>query len=429
MSKKKNWVGYKFNTFEVIEEDKQWRIDCEEKIKQGQLKRFNDKYICRCSCGNLMSISVIQIAKNKPLSCGCKSRAYGKDLTGMVFGDWTVLYRDFDLEAEKRVQGKTQHDYWRSQCICGTISSVLGSHLRRGASTGCGCKLREKISSAKTKNHVGEKHGNLTIKQVIRNSKNIITKIICKCDCGRTYNVYDYYQLLYGIISCCSKCKEHNPEKRKMAQYLRNQKKISEEGNFGEVLLNKFPNIELEKIWSDKNEYSPFEYTVKSHQTIHIVCPICGKEYTTSPLCLYSRVYDVICQNCLSEQRDSSLEKEVKHYLNKELGLETLHEHRCNLRPKNPVTGAFLPYDNEIVEQKIIIEVHGKQHYNELDKNCSWLNGKSPKQWLKELQERDEYKKQYAIQNGYKYIALKYDNILDGSYKKEIQEVLKEVTK
>lgn len=159
MPKKKDWIGYKFNTFEVIEEDKKWHDECEEKVKQGIIKRYNNKYICRCSCGSTVSLSVTQIAKNKPLSCGCIPIRYGENLVGKTFGDWVVLERDIDKEISIKDQGKTFHDYWKCKCVCGNVVSVIGCHLRDGSSTNCGCLKGEKISSAKTLDLTGKDLG------------------------------------------------------------------------------------------------------------------------------------------------------------------------------------------------------------------------------------------------------------------------------
>lgn len=149
----------------------------------------------------------------------------------------------------------------------------------------------------------------------------------------------------------------------------------------------------MDKLWSDKNKYSPFNMTKKSHAPIFLICPECGEEYQTNGLCLHSRVYDVKCPNCLRKETESSLQRAVKNYLNNVLNLETLHESDCTLSPTNPKTGALLRYDNEIVGLKAIIEVHGEQHYKEIN-NRKWLKeGQTPQQMLEEQQYRDKIKK------------------------------------
>ena len=424
MPKKKDWIGYKFNTFEVIEEDKKWHDECEEKVKQGIIKRYNNKYICRCSCGNIISLSVTQIAKNKPLSCGCIPIRHGENLVGKTFGDWVVLERDIDKEISIKAQGKTFHDYWKCKCVCGNVVSVMGCHLRDGTSTNCGCLKGEKISSAKTLNLTGKRFGKLTcITSAGRKSKNG-NYWICKCDCGE-YVEIPVYHLTSGKITECNKCRANGfSSVKSYSVYLRNQNKIQINGSLGDELKNKYPNIILDELWSKRNIVSPFKLTAKSHQKIYLICPYCKEEFETSALQLYGRVYEIMCPDCLSKIRDSVYEKAVKEYLNISLGIKTLHENNCNLKPINPITGSRLFYDNELPEQKIIIEVHGQQHY-ELINFSQWLSNRTPEEWLKDLQVRDEYKKNFAINNGYKYLALSYKQILSGEYKKIIDNLLR----
>jgi len=54
------------------------------------------------------------------------------DLTGKVFGNWTVLHR-------KGRSTKDRHITWWCRCICGTEREVHGGNLMHGGSLGCGC--------------------------------------------------------------------------------------------------------------------------------------------------------------------------------------------------------------------------------------------------------------------------------------------------
>lgn len=64
------------------------------------------------------------------------------ELTGQVFGRWTVLRR-----AKNNIGGQTK---WRCRCTCGTLRVVAGSSLRGGLSKSCGCLARE-VSSRTVK--------------------------------------------------------------------------------------------------------------------------------------------------------------------------------------------------------------------------------------------------------------------------------------
>lgn len=108
------------------------------------------------------------------------------DLTGQKFGKLTVLERDFFYSKNNNL--KTNRPYWKCQCDCGNIKTVLGSSLKQGSTSSCGCLSKEKI-----KNLTGQKFGMLTVlKMDLNYNKDKSRKRIfwiCKCDCGNTTTV------------------------------------------------------------------------------------------------------------------------------------------------------------------------------------------------------------------------------------------------
>ncbi len=56
------------------------------------------------------------------------------DITGQVFGRWTVL---------KRGENQNGAAMWLCKCECGSISTIQGGNLRSGHSKSCGCLQRE----------------------------------------------------------------------------------------------------------------------------------------------------------------------------------------------------------------------------------------------------------------------------------------------
>lgn len=424
MPTKKDWTGYKFNTFVVLKEDLGHTKECEEKIKNGELKRYNKKWLCQCECGNIISVSSTQIAKNRPYSCGCKEILTAKDLSGQQFGEWTVLYRDVKLEKEKRKAGLCQHDRWICQCSCGEIKSVMGTHLRSGASTCCGHIKAEHRKHRRPKDVSGARFGKLIALECLNEITSEGYLWRCVCDCGEE-RVVPLHKLTEKLIVACESCsKKESSERKSMVQYRTNQRKIAEQGSLFDVLTQKYPNLNIDEIWCKENKYRPQELTKKSHYFFKIKCPNCGEVFETCALQLYNRVYDIMCPSCLSLRTDSSYETEVKRFLNEELHLVTLHESKCTLRVINPITKGRMFFDNEIPEYKLLIEVHGDQHYSEIKDSDFWLGNKTSKQFLEELQWRDRYKKKYAIVHGYKYIALGWWQILNGTYKDIIKMMI-----
>jgi hypothetical protein len=91
-----------------------------------------------------------------------------------------------------------------------------------------------------------------------------------------------------------------------------------------------------------------------------------------------------------------------------------------------------LPFDNEVVQLKLIIEVHGEQHYriNIHTKKQATKNKTSPEEILNEQKWRDKYKKNLAIKNDYEYLELSYKtNDFKETWKKLIDKKIKEIIK
>lgn len=68
------------------------------------------------------------------------------DLSGMVFGRWTVIARGPDSK-----RGATR---WEAVCSCGTRALVAATNLRSGQSRSCGCRspeYRARVRLARTK--------------------------------------------------------------------------------------------------------------------------------------------------------------------------------------------------------------------------------------------------------------------------------------
>ena len=62
------------------------------------------------------------------------------DLSGLVFGRWTVI--------ERHPDGKCGRSAWVCRCVCGTHSIVIGNNLVREKSKSCGCLQKEAQRSA-----------------------------------------------------------------------------------------------------------------------------------------------------------------------------------------------------------------------------------------------------------------------------------------
>jgi hypothetical protein len=60
-----------------------------------------------------------------------------RDLTGAVFGRLTVVR----LHSHKRFPSGSTMNLWLCRCACGAERVVLGSNMRSGHTTSCGCLM------------------------------------------------------------------------------------------------------------------------------------------------------------------------------------------------------------------------------------------------------------------------------------------------
>ena len=115
------------------------------------------------------------------------------DLTGKVFGNLTVIERDWKYQEKNNYK----KPYWKCQCFCGKIVSVLGKSLREGKTISCGCMAKQRAKLINFKDITGQHFGKLTALEYIGNSQ-----WKCRCECGSECNVNTSH-LKSGHTSSC----------------------------------------------------------------------------------------------------------------------------------------------------------------------------------------------------------------------------------
>lgn len=154
-------TGQEFGDLKVLYIDKE---RMERNKKEG--KQAIVYWMCQCKCGNIKSFASQSLRKGISHSCGCNnltksSKGFyesikdfkGENLIGKKFGNLTVL--DFDLEKtnesiKKSMEGLTKRfkTYWKCICDCGNKYSAPTDLLRKGVTTSCGCKTKEKLKKS-----------------------------------------------------------------------------------------------------------------------------------------------------------------------------------------------------------------------------------------------------------------------------------------
>lgn len=245
-----------------------------------------------------------------------------------------------------------------------------------------------------------------------------------------TLNPYEIsYKSVNKIIVQCQNDKRHHyiircaDFKNGVRCGMCTGKQVPTGGSFGDI----YPNALC--FWSDKNKKTPFEYTKSSHSNVWWKCKN-GKHEDYSRSINSSTKYDFRCPFCSNEQENSILQTHVMNYIKDTYPMyELKHEKECTLYPKNPKTKNNLPYDNEIVDLMLIIEVHGKQHYklNGFHRLHAKRTGMTPQEQFEYEQWKDQYKKEYALSHGYEYLEIPYTAEANDKYKQLIDDKIAEI--
>lgn len=114
----------------------------------GKNKYNINLWKCLCDCGNIKEVPTNFLSIGSTKSCGCKQYKTGprRDLSGDVYGNFTVLKYEYTKESNSMA-------YYLCQCSCGTQKVVSHGNLRSGHSNSCGCL------APRGKDHHNYQHG------------------------------------------------------------------------------------------------------------------------------------------------------------------------------------------------------------------------------------------------------------------------------
>lgn len=188
---------------------------------------------------------------------------------------------------------------------------------------------------------------------------------------------------------------------------------------------------EILSVWSDQNTKTPYEYSLYSHEIVFFKCKDGKHDDYQRRIADFTHKGFRECPRCVALEKESSYQKIVRTFL-EQTSYSLLHEFDCTIIPINPLTKMKMPFDNELCNingKNLIIETHGPQHYE--------LNGwhierakhtnRTPEEEFEYQKWKDNYKKEYAILNGYEYLEIPYYTVINGLYKKLIIEKIKSI--
>ena len=197
--KSKNFIDLAGQTFE--------RLYTLFPVKDKKANRT--KWLCQCSCGNLIITEGSYLKNKRVRSCGClhaELSAHMNDkkrekMIGERFGKLEVLSFE-GVRNEKAI--------FKCRCDCGKEIVVRGNDLKSGGTTSCGCAKKEAIHKRyeKTWNlFIGTKINLLTATKFI-GTENGNALFEFECECGNKTILPAYIVKSGGIKSCGCLAKE-----------------------------------------------------------------------------------------------------------------------------------------------------------------------------------------------------------------------------
>lgn len=121
----KDLSGQKFGRLTVIERDL-------------QAPKGRSKWICRCDCGNTVSVLRNHLVSGGTISCGCA-------LKGVNLKPLSPGQRFWRLEVVEMTSKKSGNTYiYKCKCDCGNTCFASRAALVNGYTKSCGCLQREK---------------------------------------------------------------------------------------------------------------------------------------------------------------------------------------------------------------------------------------------------------------------------------------------
>ena len=218
-------TGQKFSMLTVIELDK----------TENDHRSNSAKWICKCDCGNIVSVWSQALTKGLQKSCGCYNKSSASksnyvNLKGMKFGRLTVIKR----MPKTLTSGGHQLIKYLCRCDCGNERVVDGGSLKDGTTQSCGCLNREISSRQSLIDFTNKTIDMITvlyrIDDYVKPSGGRVPKWFCKCKCGNNVELTSEQIKHTPYLSCGC------------VSYSRGEKRIAEE-------LNKF-GVQFEKEFS-----------------------------------------------------------------------------------------------------------------------------------------------------------------------------------
>ena len=377
------------------------------KLKARQVfKNAHTKYLFNCDCGHEFEGNLYNIIKgvwcsycSNPARNLCDKENCNKCFEKSFASNEKSKYWSNKNKLKPRQVFKSTNDKYWFNCNCGHefeagLDNITNEHWCSYCSNNKLCDKRdcnqcfEKSFASHEKAQYWSNKNKLKPRQTFKNSNNVH---FFDCDCGHEFD---------SLLS--------NISKGQWCPYCSNPPKLLCYDNNCKKCFNKsFASHEKAKYWSDKNDLQP-RYVFKGSNTKYIFT--CKKKH------IFIKSVSSInqgswCPYCVNKTEQKLYDKLITLYptLQQQFKVDWCKNKR------------YLPFDFVIPENKIIIELDGRQHFEQV------RNWDDPKK----TQENDKYKMKCANDNNYSVIRILQEDVFYDSYDwlSELNDNIKNIIK
>lgn len=125
-------IGVRFGRLVVIEYE---GMKC-----TGSQSHKRPHLLCKCDCGNEISVSFTDLDSGHVQSCGCMRSENIKNRWENYRNENSIIGKTFGmLTAIEYLGVKDEHSYYKFQCLCGNQIEEYGFRVTSGHVSSCGC--------------------------------------------------------------------------------------------------------------------------------------------------------------------------------------------------------------------------------------------------------------------------------------------------
>lgn len=157
----------------------------------GKDKDRRSIWLCKCDCGNVITVRLTDLRTGRRKSCGCLQKER-YNIIGQRFGKLTVIGRE----------SNGSHAKFLCRCDCGREIVVRGDSLRRRKTVSCGClkKSDDKIQQLENGRKLQDHTSTVFFKGTISKNNTSGVNGVSKLKSGKFRAYIGYKNKFYSLI-------------------------------------------------------------------------------------------------------------------------------------------------------------------------------------------------------------------------------------